>query len=316
MRINKHIVSNGRRLWLWFWRRLMDGFAPSDKDGNYKRPKGFNSYRNFKIKSKGNQNLYLLLGETCPWCHRALLITELKKLSEIQIIYLQPNLNNGEWTFKNNFIGNKTLTDLYKKSTKGKFLRATVPLLLKINKRKIEVISNESSNIIELLNMITNKKSEKTIKIEECEKDFLNIIHNDINNGVYKCGFARNQDSYVKASNTLFKKLYEIDELIKKSGGPWIFGNKLTYADIYLFPTIIRWELIYSKLFKCTEKEISEYKNILKWRINFFELEGVSETCFENKWLSEYYQGLFPLNPNQLVPLQPSLKEILKREID
>ncbi len=316
MRINKHIVSNGRRLWLWFWRRLMDGFAPSDKDGNYKRPKGFIFDKNFKIDFKTNESLYLLLGETCPWCHRTLLITELKKLSDIKKIYLQANLKNGEWIFKNNYFKNKTLTDLYKKADKGKFLRATVPLLLKTNKNEVELISNESSEIIEILNLISNREDENILKIEQCENDILNIIHNDINNGVYKCGFARNQDCYAKASNKLFEGLCIIDELIKKYGGPWIFGDKLTYADIYLFPTIIRWELIYSKLFKCTEKEISEFRNILRWRLNFFELDGVSETCFESKWLREYYRGLFPLNPNQLIPLQPNLKEILERDIN
>ena len=315
MKPNKYLVYAVRNFWLWFWRKLMDGFAPSDKDGNYKRPKGFNFDKNFKIDLKDNESLYLLLGETCPWCHRAVLVTELKKLSKIKKIYLRPNLKNGEWIFKNNFFENKTLTDLYKRANKGKFLRATVPLLLKSNNTKVEVISNESSEIIEILNSL-NCKEENLIKIEQCEKEILNLIHNDINNGVYKCGFARNQVSYVKASNKLFKGLYAIDELIKNSGGHWIFGDKLTYADIYLFPTIIRWELIYSKLFKCTEKEISEYKNILKWRLNFFEIDGISETCFERKWLSEYYKGLFPLNPNQLIPLQPSLKKILQRDVD
>ena len=122
--------------------------------------------------------------------------------------------------------------------------------------------------------------------------------------------------SYKNASNRLFNSLFEIDELIKESGGPWIFGNKLSYADLYLFPTIIRWELIYSKLFKCTEKEISEYKNILRWRANFYKFKGVSETCFENEWLEEYYKGLFPLNPNRIIPLQSTLKEILNRNIN
>ena len=318
MKPNKQIVHYAKNFWLWFWRRLMDGFAPSDRDGNYKRPKGFNFDNNFKLNLEKNESLYLLLGATCPWCHRTLLAIELKKLHEIKRIFLKPNLNNGEWIFENDFLGNKSLTEIYMQSNKGKFFRATVPLLIKTTTKAIEVISNESSEIVEILNLINTKNTEKQniVKVYNCEKDFLNKIHNDINNGVYKCGFARNQESYEKASNNLFKKLDEIDQLIQNSGGPWIFGNKLTYADLYLFPTIIRWELIYSKLFKCTQKEISEYKNILKWRVNFYKLQGIPETCFEKQWLYEYYQGLFPLNPNQIVPLQQKLKDIINRNVE
>ena len=294
----------------------MDGFAPSDKDGNYKRPKGFKCEKNFKIKLNTNESLYLLLGATCPWSHRTVLVSELRQMYEIKKIYLKPNLNTGEWIFKNNFFGFKSLNCLYKKSNKGSFLRPTVPVLIKKNKNELEFISNESSEIIEILSIFDNSKKQTQIQFDQCEKQFLEKIHNEINNGVYKCGFARNQASYRIASNKLFQSLFEIDSLIQKSGGPWIFGNKLSYADLYLFPTIIRWELIYSKLFKCTEREISEYKNILKWRINFYKLKGVPETCFENEWVQEYYKGLFPLNPNQIVPIQSTLKEILSKNID
>ena len=93
--------------------------------------------------------------------------------------------------------------------------------------------------------------------------------------------------------------------------GNWICGKELTYADIYLFPTIIRWELIYSKLFRCTERELTDFENIIKWRLNFFELTNISKTCFDSEWKKDYYKGLFPLNPNQIIPVLPSLKEIL-----
>ena len=85
----------------------------------------------------------------------------------------------------------------------------------------------------------------------------------------------------------------------------------MSYADIYLFPTVIRWELIYRNLFKCTEKEISDFKNIMKWRLKFFTLSCVSQTCFDSEWKKDYYKALFPLNPNQIIPVLPSLEEII-----
>ena len=315
MKTNRYLVYAARNFWLWFWQKLMDGFAPSDKDGNYKRPKGLIFDNNFNLNFNGNESFYLLVGSACPWCHRTLIVTELKQLSKVKKIYLKPNFKNGEWIFDENFYGIKSLTDLYTKTNKKKVLRATLPVLIKASHKKLEIISNESSEIIEILNLNSNNYQVKKIQFESCQKDFLNKIHNQINNGVYKCGFARNQESYLNASNKLFETLKEIDQLIKKSEGPWIFGDKLTYADIYLFPTVIRWELIYSKIFKCTEKELSEFKNILEWRYKFFCLKGIAETCFDNDWMQDYYKGLFPLNPNQIVPIQPKLKEILKRNL-
>ena len=99
--------------------------------------------------------------------------------------------------------------------------------------------------------------------IKDCDKTLLDLINDDINNGVYKCGFARNQNAYIEASQKLFAALTKIEKILDKNGGPWLLGKEISFADIYLFPTIIRWELIYSKLFKCTEKDISFFKNIV-----------------------------------------------------
>ena len=142
----------------------------------------------------------------------------------------------------------------------------------------------------------------------------MDLIDKNINDGVYRCGFARNQSAYEKASKNLFAALNEIENSLKKTKGDWIFGEDLTYADIYLFPTLIRWELIYSKLFKCTEKELSNFKKIIEWRLKFFKLSNVDKTSYDNEWKKDYYKALFPLNPNQLIPVLPSLKEIMRLE--
>ena len=175
-------------------------------------------------------------------------------------------------------------------------------------------MSNESSQIIKLLNSIKIQSKIQILNIKECNQKFLDLINNSINDGVYKCGFARNQSAYEKASHNLFAAINEIENLLQKNKGDWIFGEELPYADIYLFPTLIRWELIYSKLFKCTEQELSSFKKIIEWRLKFFKLSNVNRTCFDNEWKKDYYKALFPLNPNQLIPVLPSLKEIMKVE--
>ena len=273
----------------------------------------------------GRYHLYVSLA--CPWAHRTLILRSLKGLEPfISVSVVHWFMAGDGWTFEpgkdvvpDTINGFKFLHQVYTAAAPDYSGRVTVPVLW--DKKSKTIVSNESSEIIRMLNNAFDDLGAKPGDYypEEFRPEIDDInkrVYSSLNNGVYKCGFARNQESYEKASNNLFKKLDEIDQLIQNSGGPWIFGNKLTYADLYLFPTIIRWELIYSKLFKCTQKEISEYKNILKWRVNFYKLQGIPETCFEKQWLYEYYQGLFPLNPNQIVPLQQKLKDIVNRNVE
>ena len=306
---NKHIVSIARQLWFWLWMKLMDGFAPSDKNGNYARPKGF-SYHNLKVNK--NKNYYLLVGATCPWCHRLMITYKLLNLSnKIKINLLIPKYKTGEWIFKKKFYNCKNLNEVYIKCNQTKIFRATLPTLLNCEDGEIKFISNESRDILKFLNSMNFNSLLVSDLIKDCDKTLLDLINDDINNGVYKCGFARNQNAYIEASQKLFAALTKIENMLDKNGGPWLLGKEISFADIYLFPTIIRWELIYSKLFKCTEKDISFFKNIVMWRYNFFKLRGISETCFYKNWLQDYYQAIFPLNPNQIIPLQPSLEEIV-----
>ena len=308
---NKYLINFAKRFSFWFWTKLMNGFAPSDLQGNYKRPKGILVDKTYNFKDE-DETSYLLVGNSCPWCHRTLLIYKLKKLSnKVKVIFLEADINNGQWIFNEKFKGCETLHQFYKKAQKHNIFRSTLPLLCNFKKDQINILSSESSQIVRLLNSIRSTSSQKVPQINNCNKYLLKIIHNDINDGVYKCGFARNQESYENASNKLFKALGKIEKKFDKSLGNWIYGEDLTYADIYLFPTVIRWELIYRNLFKCTGKEISDYKNIMKWRLKFFELSNISETCFESEWKKDYYKGLFPLNPNQIIPVLPSLKEII-----
>ncbi len=311
---NKYLIRATRKFWFWFWTQLMNGFAPSDSYGNYKRPKGITIDSEYDINNENGQ-IYLLVGNSCPWCQRTLLVHEIKNLSKkVKIIFLKADVEHGEWIFNREFKRCMRLSELYKKANKKTIFRATLPLLIGFVKDEVNILSNESSQIIRLLNSIKSNSKYKTLNIEDCNQKVLDLINNSINDGVYKCGFARNQSAYEKASQNLFAALNEVEKLLQKNNGDWIFGKELTYADICLFPTLIRWELIYSKLFKCTEQELSSFEKIIKWRLKFFNLPNVNRTCLENEWKKDYYKALFPLNPNQLVPVSPSLNEIMRLE--
>ena len=203
---NKYLINFAKRFWLWFWKKLMNGFAPSDIQGNYKRPKGILIDQAYDSHTN-TEKTYLLVGNSCPWCHRTLLVYTLKKLSrQVKVIFLEADINSGQWVFNEKFKGCKSLNHFYKKASKNNVFRPTLPLLFNFHNNQINVLSNESSQIVSFLGSIKNESSQKIFKINNCDKDLLKVIQTEINDGVYKCGFARNQVTYEKQA-IIFLKL-------------------------------------------------------------------------------------------------------------
>jgi len=213
-------------------------------------------------------------------------------------------------------IGCVTLLELYKKCKAPPQHRATVPLLIDPgdgNNLQPKLIGNESSDLIRILNNWPVNKYKIELAPEECNenlKSLEKIIQDKINDGVYRCGFARTQKAYDAASHELFEALGLIEKTLKGKG-PWLCGNKITLADIILFPTLIRWEIIYEPLFKCSKESLLSFPNIIAWRKRLFENHLVEETCDSISWVNDYYGALFPLNPSNIVPLSKSLHRVI-----
>ena len=139
---------------------------------------------------------------------------------------------------------------------------------------------------------------------------WLNLMQNDINDGVYRCGFARNQAAYNRAEAALFAGLAQLEEALLKQG-PWLCGGELTMADVRLFPTLIRWEQVYAPLFRCSRSPLFSFPALWAWRARFCSLPGVLDTCYPAAWRRDYFGALFPLNPSLIVPAGPSSSEEL-----
>ena len=129
---NKYLIKASRKFWFWFWTKLMNGFAPSDLHGNYKRPKGITINSEYDINTENGQ-IYLLVGHSCPWCQRTLLVHEIKHLSKkVKVIFLKADVEHGEWIFNKTFKGFRKLSDLYKKANKKNIFSPTLPLLISL----------------------------------------------------------------------------------------------------------------------------------------------------------------------------------------
>ncbi|MDA0717860.1 MAG: glutathione S-transferase C-terminal domain-containing protein, partial [Cyanobacteria bacterium] len=253
----------------------------------------------------------LIVGRSCPWAHRAWLVWSLRQLgSSINLVVVDPDPAEGRWRFAEPFEGCTSLMELYQQSGANPGQRATVPALYSRAERRILVA--ESARLIELLNRWpapVGTDLEPHNQQETTEK-WRARLQGDVNDGVYRCGFARTQAAYDRAEATLFAALKDANAALEQS--PWLSGAQLSLADIGLFPTLIRLELVYAPLFACSRLPLWQLPALWDWRRRLYDLPGVAETCFPDAWRSDYYGALFPLNPSGIIPAGPPLATLVQ----
>ncbi len=322
MSIPPAIVSSARMGWKWQWNQLMNGLAPADKSGRFCRKPS--QAKNAVLPNatdllnrSPDKFPLLVIGRSCPWAHRTWLMYELRNLkSSLNLLIAQPEPKEGLWKIYPSWKGCESLLEIYNFCNSPPTHRATVPALFdpkQTSKIKPKLLGNESAQLVEILNEWPAQKQVPNFYPKELKKDIDNwqeIIQESINNGVYKCGFSRNQSAYNQASTELFHSLNVVEKSLSLKG-PWLCGEKLTLADIRLFPTIIRWESVYSPLFGCTQESLSSFPALLNWRKQFFNIPKVSETCNATNWRNDYFGALFPLNPSNIIPKGPNVNEIV-----
>ena len=186
--------------------------------------------------------------------------------------------------------------------------RVTVPVLW--DKKKKKIVNNESSQIIRIFNSAFNSltKNEDDYypeKIRDQIDEINNDVYHNINNGVYKTGFATTKEAYEETFDALFKSLDNIERILKLTN--FLVGNNITEADWRLFTTLIRFDAVYFGHFKCNKKRISDYPKIYKYLQNLFNIKGIKETIFMDHIKTHYYGSHTMINPTGIVPKGPDL---------
>jgi len=301
------------------WQIMMSSLAPRNKTGAYVRPES--QLRNFVNSQPDNiyqpaANRYrLYVGMGCPWAHRTLVTRALKGLEDaIAILIVYPDSDGGVWTLSEPELGCNTVPELYQRSQPGYQGRSTVPILW--DEQTKTIVNNESAEIIEILNSEFNQYARhQDLDLEPEElKDTINQwndkIYHTVNNGVYRCGFAQTQSAYEQATQELFATLDEIDLVLETKR--YLCGDRLTLADIRLFTTLFRFDIVYYGLFKCNRRRIQDYDNLGAYLRDLYQLPGVADTCDLESVKRDYYGNLFPLNPGGIIPTGPDLTNLLQ----
>ncbi|AFZ47719.1 Glutathione transferase [Cyanobacterium stanieri PCC 7202] len=303
----KWLIIIAQTTWKTIWQIMMSNLAPSD-NGNYQRPSS--QFRNIIAENTlyaPEKNRYTIYaGLSCPWAHRTLIVRKLKGLEDIvDLVIATPSPADGGWIIPQGSENCYTLKQLYSKSDFTYQGRCTVPVLW--DKKTQTIVNNESSEIIVFLNDCFNQFSSRPElnlypdELKETIDHWNDKIYHHINNGVYRCGFAQTQKAYEEACYGLFNLLDEIELLL--GNNQYICADNLTLADVRLFTTLIRFDLVYFGLFKCNLKRIADYPNLSRYLKDIYNLQGVAETCNFELIKQDYYGNLFPLNPGGIIPL-------------
>jgi len=302
-----------------------DQWYDTSKDGRFERSKS--QFRNWVTKDgspgptgkggfKAEPNRYhLYLSHACPWAHRTLIFRALKKLEDvISVSFVDYIMLDEGWTFYgtsgstgDGLYGKQRLYEIYTLADPNYTGRVTVPILW--DKHQKTIVSNESADIIRMLNVDFNEFANGADFYPEHLQEGIDqinaLIYDNINNGVYLSGFATTQEAYEEAVTNLFSALDTVESLLAKQR--YLVGDVLTEADWRLFTTLVRFDPVYVGHFKCNLRRIKDYPNLWNYLLELYQMPGIAETVNMEHIKGHYYKSHLMINPTGVVPLGPEI---------
>jgi putative glutathione S-transferase len=301
-----------------------EGYRPPTDQGEFQRPPSV--FRDWVTAdgasgypaAAGRYRLYVSLA--CPWAHRTLIFRRLKGLEDaIDVVVVHPLMGEQGWAFAepdeepecraDPALGATHLHQLYTHADPGCTARVTTPTLWDTATETIA--SNESADIIRMLNgefdaFATHPQRDFCPpELEEAIDDVNEWIYTDVNNGVYRTGFAETQAAYEAAFDRLFAALDALEDRLAER--PFLVGDRLTEADIRLLVTLLRFDPVYHGHFKCNRHRLVDFPHLWDYTRALYQLPEVRDTVsFDH--IKRHYYGSHPrLNPLGIVPKGPQL---------
>ncbi len=258
---------------------------------------------------------HLYISHACPWAHRTMIFRKLKGLEElISVSVVHPLMPQESWLFGEypgstpDHVNHKqALHEIYALVDSSYTGIVSVPLLW--DKKQNTIVSNESSEIIRMLNSSFNQWANDLDFYPQAlrsEIDSINeFVYDNVNNGVYRTGFATTQEAYASAYENLFNALDALEQRL--STQQYLVDDKLTEADWRLFTTLIRFDSVYFGHFKCNKKQIKDYPHLWNYTRTLYQLSGIANTVNMDHIKNHYYQSHTSINPTKIVPDGPVL---------
>jgi len=256
----------------------------------------------------GRYHLYVSLA--CPWAHRTLIFRTLKGLEDlIDVTIVEPLMLENGWEFEPSrepLFQAEFMHEIYTKAAPKYTGRVTVPVLW--DKKQDTIVSNESADIIRMFNTAFDHLTGNDLDLwpedlREDIKEVNQLVYDNVNNGVYRCGFATTQHAYDEAFDTLFNTLDILEERLSEQR--YLLGTRLTEADIRLFTTLVRFDAVYVGHFKCNRQCLVDYPNLWNYMLDIYSWESVADTVDLGHIKSHYYGSHATINPTGVVPNGP-----------
>jgi len=290
------------------------------EDGRFKR--GTTSFRD-RVTSDGSSGFpaqagryHLYISWACPWAHRTAIVRKLKGLEDaIGLSVVDHLMGEDGWHFSDEpgavpdtVNGTRYLRDVYLKADPEYTGRVTTPVLW--DKERATVVNNESREVIRMLDQEFGAVAQNDVDL--CPEDLrdevdetITAIYEPVNNGVYKSGFATTQEAYEEAVTELFDALDRWEGVLSERR--YLCGDRLTEADVCLFPTLVRFDPVYVGHFKCNIRRIVDCPNLWAYTRDVYQTPGVAETVNFDHIKRHYYESHKSVNPTGIVPVGPML---------
>ncbi|MFC4543509.1 glutathione S-transferase family protein [Halosolutus amylolyticus] len=301
------------------WRT--DAYESTSDDGSFERQE--TTFRNW-IRDDSDAEFqpeadryHLYVSLACPWAHRTLITRALKGLEDaISVSIVDPYRDEDGWQFtpekegctRDHVHDADFLRERYVRADPDATCRVTVPVLW--DTERDTIVNNESKEIMRMLDTEFDALATRDVDLypegyrDEIDR-ILDAIYEPINNGVYRAGFATEQDPYDEAIDDLFAALDHWDDVLVDRR--YLAGDRLTEADIAMFTTLVRFDSVYHTHFMCNVQYIREYDNLWPYLRDLYQTPGIGRTVSMDHIKDHYYTTHPEVNPHGIVARGPDL---------